>query len=50
MPRKKKRYKVVGVQPVLGHHPGESFEASLDKTQEEFLVSIGGLKVVEKKK
>lgn len=46
MPSKKK-YKVIGAAPVLGHGTGETFEASLDKAQEDFLVSIGGLEVVK---
>lgn len=45
MAKKKKRYKVVGAQPVLGNAPGSTFEAVLDAAQEEFLVGIGALKV-----
>jgi hypothetical protein len=49
MPRRAKRFKVVGIQPILEHLPGESFEASLPKDQEEFLISIGGLEEVKEK-
>lgn len=49
MPRKKS-YKVTGTAPVLGNQPGETFEASLDKDQEEFLVGIGALTVQAEKK
>jgi hypothetical protein len=42
-----KQYRVVGTQPILGHAPGETFQASIDKTQEAFLVGIGGLEVVK---
>lgn len=45
-----KKYKVVGVAPILDHQPGETFEAKLDQAHEDFLVQIGGLKVVESKK
>jgi hypothetical protein len=45
MAAKKKRFKVVGSQPVEGHGPGETFEAALDT--EAFLVDIGALKVVK---
>ena len=50
MPSKTKTYEVVGAAPVLDHQPGETFEASLDKGTEEFLMNTGALKVVQKKK
>lgn len=45
----KKRYKVVGTQPIMGHAPGETFEASIPADKEAFLVQIGGIKVLEAK-
>jgi len=50
LPRKKKNYKVVGTSPVLGHHPGQTFEASLDKAHEDFLVRVGAIRVEADKK
>lgn len=53
MPRKKKTYRVVGEAPVdingKTYRKDDEFEASLDKAQEDFLVGIGGLKVVKGK-
>ena len=46
----KKRYKVVGASMIDGHAPGTTFEAELDKAQEDFLVGIGGLKVLGESK
>jgi len=42
-----KRYKVVGTQPIDDHQPGESFTASIPPDKEEFLVAIGGLKILK---
>jgi hypothetical protein len=42
----KKRYKVIGSQPVLGHLPGETFEANIPEDQEAFLKQIGGIRAV----
>ena len=50
MPAKTKTYEVTGSAPVLGHQHGDTFDAKLDKTHEEFLVNSGALKVVQKKK
>ncbi len=41
-----KRYKVVGTQEVLDHHPGETFVAEITPGQEDFLVQIGAIKAV----
>jgi len=41
-----KRYKVIGTQPILDHKPGKIFTAEIPADQEEFLVGIGGLKVL----
>lgn len=41
-----KRYEVVGTQPVLEHQPGEKFTADVPADLEEFLVGVGGLKVL----
>lgn len=49
MPRQRKRYKVVGTQPILDHQPGEEFSAVLPKDQEKFLVDIGGIEVIKEK-
>ena len=50
MPRKKKRYEVIGAASVLigttTRYPGEKFEAAIDPTHEEFLVAAGVLKVL----
>jgi hypothetical protein len=46
---KPKRYKVVGVLPILDHQPGETFEAELSPEYEATLTSIGGLAVVADK-
>jgi hypothetical protein len=35
----KRKYRVVGALPVLGHEPGAVFEASLPKDQEALLLS-----------
>ena len=35
------RYRVVGTHEVLGHAPGESFEADLDPVQERRLIAGG---------
>lgn len=35
------RYRVVGNNEVLGHEPGESFEADLDAVQERRLIAGG---------
>ena len=40
------RYKVVGVQPVLGHQPGETFDADIPEDQEAFLKQIGAIQAV----
>jgi hypothetical protein len=40
------RYKVTGSSEVLGHKPGESFEANLAEDQEAFLKQIGAIKAV----
>lgn len=40
------RFKVVGVHPVLGHAPGETFDADLDETQAQALVDGGALRRV----
>jgi hypothetical protein len=45
-----KRYKVTGTQPVLDHQPGEQFTAKIPPEQEDFLVQIGGLKVLPPEK
>ena len=50
MPRKKKRYKVVGTAAVLGYAPGQEFEAAIDKTHEAFLFNIGAIEEVKKGK
>jgi hypothetical protein len=42
----KRRYKVIGSQPILGHLPGESFEADIPEDQEAFLKQIGGIRAV----
>lgn len=41
-----KTYKVVGTAPILDHQPGSTFEADLSDI-EDYLVSIGGLEVVD---
>jgi hypothetical protein len=41
-----KRYSVTGDQPVLDTLPGETFEAEIPADQEEFLISIGAIRVV----
>ena len=47
MPKRPKRYKVIGTQPILEHPPGETFRASIDKELEKFLIGIGGLEVIK---
>ena len=42
-----KRYKVVGTAPILGHQPGETFEANLDPGEVAFFFQIGALEVVK---
>lgn len=42
-----KRYKVVGTAPILGHAPGETFEADLDPGEAAFFFQIGALEVVK---
>lgn len=42
----RKRYSVTGTQPVLDHHPGETFEAEIPTEQERFLLAIGALSIV----
>jgi hypothetical protein len=46
MPRK--RYKVVGTQPVHGHPPGDTFTASLHPDEEKYLKDIGAIRVATK--
>lgn len=41
-----KTYKVVGTAPILDHQPGSTFTADLSDI-EDYLVSIGGLEIVE---
>jgi hypothetical protein len=49
MARQPKHFKVVGTQPILDHLPGEEFSAVLPKSQERFLIDIGGLEEVKEK-
>jgi hypothetical protein len=46
----RRRYKVIGSQPILGHAPGETFAANLPDDQEAFLKRIGGLQDAPKAK
>ena len=44
-----KTYRVIGTAPIFDHQPGEKFTADLSDV-EGYLVSIGGLEIVEGEK
>lgn len=48
MSKRKREYEVTGVQPVLGHHHGETFSALPSEVA--FAVSIGAVREVKPKK
>lgn len=39
----KRKYRVTGALPVLGHEPGAAFEAAIPKEQEARLLASGSL-------
>lgn len=43
-----KSYRVSGASPVLGHAPGEEFEAELDGIKEQRLLDCGALALADK--
>lgn len=45
----KKRYRVVGTQPVAGAQPGEEFSAEYREHEEAALIASGAIKVVSDK-
>ena len=44
-----KSYRVSGANPVLGHAPGEEFEAELDEVMEQRLLDCGALALADQK-
>jgi hypothetical protein len=42
----KRKYRVAGVHPVLGHAPGETFERDLSPEHEALLLTSGAIKRV----